>query len=119
MKIPTKCPICNGEMYIETIKCKECGTAVTNKFAMSKFDKLTESQVDFVLTFLGVEGNIKDMEKALGISYPTVKSRLSEIQQALNLNEKSKAERQLDILSQIESGSLSVEEAVKMLKKEN
>lgn len=117
IKIPTTCPICGGETYIESVKCNSCHTQITNKFALSKFDKLTENQIEFVLTFLGVEGNIKEMEKALGISYPTVKSRLMEIQQLLGLNVKSKVDKQMEILEKIENKQISVEQALELLSK--
>jgi hypothetical protein len=119
MKTPTKCPICGGKLHVTSLTCDSCHTTITNAFDTSPFAVLTDTQTDFVLTFLGVEGNIKDMEKALGISYPTVKARLAEIQTALQLNAKSKAETELNILLAIEKGELTADEAVKLLKKEN
>ncbi|MCM1042833.1 MAG: DUF2089 domain-containing protein [Corallococcus sp.] len=116
LKIPAKCPICGGETFVETVRCQKCNTAIVNKFGVSVFDKLTEEQLDFVLKFIGVEGNIREMEKALGVSYPTVKARLAEIQNILGLKQRSKAEKQMDVLEQLESGALSVEKAMELLK---
>lgn len=116
LKVPAKCPVCSADTYIESVRCPSCQTAVTNKFAINRFDKLSEVQVDFILTFIGVEGNIKEMEKALGISYPTVKSRLGEIQQLLGLKRKNQSAKQMEVLQQIERGELSVDAAIKIIK---
>lgn len=115
MKAPGKCPCCEGKMQIATIKCKKCGTVVANNFEFSEFDRLSAEQTKFLLAFIGCEGNIKEMEKILSISYPTVKSRLSMIKQALNL-EAAVQLNSSEAIDKLESGEISVAEALKLIK---
>ncbi len=118
LKIPAVCPICGDDTYVESVRCVKCGTSIANKFALGKFDKLTSAQTEFVLAFLGCEGNIKEMEKVLGVSYPTVKARLAEIQNVLGLSRKSKADKQMEILVRIDKGEIDVDKAMELLQKE-
>jgi len=73
---------------------------------------------EFVKTFICNQGNIKEVEKALGISYPTVKNRLTEIVNVLcpssNIENK---EFSTSVLDEIDRGEISVEEAIKKIKK--
>ncbi len=114
MKVPDKCPVCGGELHIKTVCCDSCNTQFTNDYQPGRLSVLNDGQVQFVLTFLACEGNIKDMERALGISYPTVKARLQEIQRTLGIEQKE--DRKLDILNKIAEGQLTVDEALEMLK---
>lgn len=114
MKAPGKCPCCEGKMQIETIKCKKCGTAITNNFEFSIFDRLNSEQTKFLLGFIGTEGNIKEMEKKFSISYPTVKSRLTLIKQALDLETVSQTDS-VEIIDRLEAGEISAQEALKLL----
>ncbi|MEG2014278.1 MAG: DUF2089 family protein [Clostridia bacterium] len=115
LKIPTKCPICGKNTYATVVKCGSCGTTMSNKFEFSKFERLTEKEAEFVLAFIDCEGSIKDMEKTLNVSYPTVKSRLAEIKCKLGLSVK-KTDSKLDLLKKIGEGQLDPEDVIKILK---
>lgn len=78
-KVLNNCPVCNSKLTIERLKCDKCKTVIENRFHLSKFDYFNEEQQNFIETFIRCSGSIKDVEKALGISYPTVKSKLNEI----------------------------------------
>lgn len=107
------CPVCNGELIITEYKCPACDTSIKGKFSTSDFGSLNSTQLDFVKTFLCAEGNIKEVGRMLKISYPTVKNRLSEITSILCPD---KGDEKLSLLSKIENGELSVEDAIKKLK---
>jgi hypothetical protein len=85
---------------------------------VSEFSKLDNKQLDFIKTFIKTKGNIKEMEKELGISYPTVRTRLDEISVALGVEggDGSKKDN-ADILEMLEKGELSIEEALNIIKK--
>ena len=72
-KVITKCPVCDSKLTVTKLNCKKCGTIVENDFEFSKFAYLPSEQLDFIEIFLKARGNIKDVEKELGISYPTVR----------------------------------------------
>lgn len=66
-------------------ECDECSTVIENSFTFSKFEMLNDDQLRFLEIFLQYRGNIKDVEKALGISYPTVRGKLDEINEGIKV----------------------------------
>lgn len=119
-KVITKCPVCMEEMKIMKLKCNHCNTIIENEFSISKFDRLSKEQLNFVEVFLACRGNIKDVEKQLGISYPTVRGKLDEINNELGLTIKkdiAKAKEKEKIMDMLENKEISSEEAINLLKK--
>lgn len=115
LKVPTTCPVCGKRTHVAVVKCDNCGTTVNNKFDFSAFEKLDDKQTEFVLSFIECEGSIKDMEKKLGISYPTVKARLAEIKRVLGLGDNGKSYR-MSVLDDLSKGEIDVEAALKLIK---
>ena len=110
-----KCPICNKDLYVKTLKCKSCGSEVTGEFYLSPFDKLTKDQLDFALVFIRCQGNIKNIEKVMGISYPTVKKNIDELCSALGIVlEKEEISRD-EVKRRLKNGEISFEEAEELL----
>ena len=77
-KVLSKCPVCNQNFKVMKLRCTGCNTVVENEFSLSKFDYLSTQQLYFIETFIKCRGSIKDVEKELGISYPTVRAKLDE-----------------------------------------
>ena len=119
-KAPTTCPVCQGEYEITALTCTKCGSQLNGHFHGCDFCSLSPEDEFFVLTFLKCRGSIKDVEKELGISYPTVRGRLDKIIAALGLSATlSKDEIRLErknILEQLENGEITVEEATELIK---
>lgn len=113
----TKCPVCEGELIITRYECDNCRTKIEGNFQQNGFSELNNEQIEFIKVFLVSHGSIKEVEKQLGISYPTVKNRLSEIVKVITGKELEQP-RSLDVLELIEQGNLSVEDALKILVKE-
>ncbi len=117
-KVITKCPVCTKEMKIMKLKCNHCNTIIENEFSISKFDRLSKEQLNFVEVFLACRGNIKDVEKQLGISYPTVRGKLDEINHYQGLSiKKYKRKQNVKIIDMLENKEISSEEAINLLKK--
>ncbi|WP_289292991.1 DUF2089 domain-containing protein [Romboutsia ilealis] len=117
-KVITKCPVCTKEMKIMKLKCNHCNTTIENEFSISKFDRLSKEQLNFVEVFLACRGNIKDVEKQLGISYPTVRGKLDEINHELGLSIKKDTRKEKEkIMDMLENKEISSEEAINLLKK--
>jgi hypothetical protein len=113
----SKCPACgNSRFEVERIRCTNCGTAVEGKFSQSKLGNLNLENERFVETFLRCRGNIKDVEKELGISYPTVRSRLDRVIKALGYAGDDTGNIRKEILEALEKEEIKPEEAVKALK---
>jgi hypothetical protein len=79
------CPVCAGELEISRLHCASCGTTIEGEFGVGRFGRLTREQMALLESFLRSRGNLKEMERALGISYPTVRARVEALVQALGL----------------------------------
>ena len=122
--LPSQCPICGGEVVVTQINCRDCNTTINGQFSSSTFSQLTPKQMDFVETFVRLEGKITHMEKELGYSYPTIRKLLHDVIRALGYepggdetSELSEDERQ-KILSDLDEGAISYEDAMKLLQDE-
>ncbi len=111
-----KCPVCNLDLEIKEYYCRDCDVTIRGSFSQGDLSALSLAQQEFVKVFLMAQGSIKEVEKRLKISYPTVKSRLSEITDVIGERDQEHADM-TDILSNIEGGELTVEQAIEHIKK--
>jgi hypothetical protein len=81
----TECPACRGRLYPKVLRCADCGLEVTTRYAGNEFAELDADDLHLLRIFVVCEGHIRDMEAALGVSYPTVKSRLAALRARLGL----------------------------------
>lgn len=125
-KIPHRCPVCDHEMRITKLTCTHCPTKIEGEFSSCKFCRLPAEQLDFVEAFIKCRGNIKEVEKELGISYPTVRSRLDSVIEALGyrvekekekVNSQEESNRRQAILEALERGEISPQEAAQQMRK--
>lgn len=116
-KVISKCPICNSKLNIVKLRCNKCGTVIENDFEFSKFEYLEEEYLNFMEIFLKCRGNIKDVEKELGVSYPTVRAKLDELVFALGYTVAKKAAvGNKEVLDMLENGDISAEQAINMIR---
>ena len=101
---------------IERIRLKDKNIAIEGSFDLPPFAQLSSENVLFITAFVRSHGSIKDMEAQFGISYPTVKNRLNAIADELPFFEVNPPTPKRDILDEIESGKISVDEALKRMK---
>jgi hypothetical protein len=85
------CPVCQGELMISRLHCRSCGTALEGEFGVGRFGRLSREQLSLLESFLRSRGNLKEMERELGISYPTVRSRVDALVRAIGLGEGDEA----------------------------
>ena len=115
-KVITKCPVCDSKLKIAKLKCTTCGTVIENDFEFSSFHNLDSEQLYFAETFIKCRGNIKEVEKELCISYPTVRAKLDDLVSSLGYNmQKPNTSSGKEIIDMLEKGEISPEEAVKIL----
>lgn len=114
------CPICQHTLHVTKLACNHCHTVIENDFSLSKFATFTKEQMDFIEVFLLKRGNIKEVEKALGISYPTVRGKLNEVISLLGHEAAAKNEnneiRKSEIIAMLDQGEITAEEAITLLK---
>ena len=124
-KAPGKCPVCGEKLSITKLGCPKCSTVIEGDFQPCEFCRLPEEDLDFVKVFIRCRGNIKDVEKELGISYPTVRGKLDSVIRGLGYevpskelikeNEDKTAARN-EILDQLSKGEISPKEATERIK---
>ncbi len=119
-QVPAACPVCGGEYEITKCTCTKCGSELAGHFSGCDFCNLNDDEQYFVLTFLKCRGSIKDMEKELGISYPTVRGRLDAVIQKLGLavvpSAEDLKEQRRKIFDQLEKGEITADQAAEMIK---
>src|SRR6185436_16240661 len=113
-KLITRCPFCGDELAITRLSCCGCTTQIDSQLEIPLFFRLPPDLQEFVLIFLRCQGKIRDVEKELGISYPTVIKRLDLVNVLLG-NQVAPSGRK-DILEQLERGEITVQEATQLLK---
>jgi hypothetical protein len=114
------CPACNHELMIAKYRCPNCHTEVTGQFESCRFCHLDPQIQNFILVFIAQRGNIKLVEKELGISYPTVKKNLQSAIAALGIDTESSRSRisfdeKMDILERLDKGEIDYHTAMAML----
>ena len=118
---PAQCPVCGETMVVTKLKCSHCGTELSGEFSPCRFCRLEEKHLQFVETFLRCRGSIKEVERALGVSYPTVKNMLDAALTALGLDEKPELralrekEERAEILQRLSDGEIDVDTAIEAL----
>ena len=116
-KMIHKCPVCDShKLEIAKLRCASCGTTVEGNFSVSKLGSLPWEHQEFIEVFLSCRGNIKDVERELGISYPTVRGKLDRVIHALGFTESDDLDRRREILSSLEKKEITPEEAMNALK---
>jgi hypothetical protein len=122
--LPGNCPFCGGAIDVTAFACRDCDAAVEGRFVPNKLAALDAAQAEFVLAFVKNRGNIKELERELGVSYPTVRARLDDVIRALGFKvgedaavaEEARA-RRADVLAAVERGEMTAAEAADALKK--
>ena len=119
-QVISRCPVCDGELRVIKLGCESCDTVIENRFALSRFDYLSQEELYFTETFIRCRGNIKEVEKELKISYPTVRARLDSIIKKLGYEDDGRQDEEMikreSVLKALEQGEITVDEAIRKLK---
>ncbi len=119
--LPTKCPLCGGDVTVTRIYCRNCDTTIEGHFQGGPFSQLTPEQLAFIEMFVRNEGRINRMENELGLSYPTIRNRLHEVIRALGYEPGGEEpagisnELRQRVLEDLDQGRISAEEAMRIL----
>lgn len=128
----TQCPSCDSSLRITELSCTQCGTRLQGRFPEAPLARLSAEHQRFVETFVRCRGVIRDVERVLGVSYPTVRARLDNVVVALEeaLSEDSgestpsqnrpeerwREQRRNELLRQVEAGVLDAADAAEALR---
>jgi hypothetical protein len=133
-KLFNKCPACGGRIVLTECRCASCDLQLRGDFQLGPFAHLSEDQMAFVRVFLLARGNLTEVERTLGISYPTIRNKLDEINSALSEASQAKAatpqielpavqkpagseDDRREILKKVASGQFTPAEALEQLQK--
>ena len=113
-RAPSDCPVCGEHLAVTRLGCAACGSELAGVFSSCEFCALTTAETDMLRVFLASRGNLREVEKHLGVSYPTARSRFADLLRKLGLSDEPEPEPRLtreQILAEVASGALSPVEA--------
>lgn len=119
--VPGHCPVCDERMIITRLHCPNCDVTVEGRFSLGRLAMLSPDQLEFVEVFLRCDGKIKRVEDELGVSYPTVRSRLNDVITSMGYeapgteDDDMTPEERRQVLDDLAAGRISTKEAVKLL----
>jgi hypothetical protein len=119
-KILEECPSCGGALEVTRLNCTSCQTIILGQWRPCTFCTLSPESSRFLLTFVQCRGNVKEMERELGISYWTVRRQVDELIAELGIEaapaeEVDTTAQELEILEQVNEGQISPDEALEAL----
>jgi hypothetical protein len=117
MRTPMSCcPICKARLEPIKLQCTSCELTMEGRLPISRLSMLSAEQQQFVEAFLVARGNIKEVEKELGISYPTVRKKLDEVIDTLGYAPQTERLEQHEILDAIDRGEMTPQEGIALMK---
>jgi hypothetical protein len=101
---------------LSRLGCQSCGTELSGLFEPCEFCGLADEDRDLLRVFLASRGNMKELERHLGVSYPTARARFDALLDRLGVaGVPAPARSRLDILESLARGELDVDEAQQQL----
>ena len=116
-KIIERCPSCSDDLLVTELRCARCETVIRGRYRPSLFDRLDENDLRFVEAFVLSKGNVKEMERDLGVSYWSIRNRLTEVVERLQLGQVDAARTALQACVDLDPGSAVAVEARRFLER--
>jgi len=117
-----QCPVCHDTLTVTRLHCRTCDTTIEGHFTLGRLYELSAEQLNFVEIFIRCEGKINRVEQELGMSYPAVRARLTEVIEAMGyeVGEPERTpvseETRREILAELSAGTISADEALQILR---
>ncbi len=105
-------------LVVERVRLADRNIAIEGSFELPQLARLSLEDQIFVTAFVRGHGSIKEMERVFGVSYPTIKARLTRIANSLEFVESNPAPSQAEILDRLKRGEITAEEAIRELEAE-
>jgi hypothetical protein len=114
--LPTNQPY--GEPLVTRLTYPNAGVNLEGQFRLNEFAVLPPEHLEFLRLYIKVRGNLKEVERILGLSYPTIRSRFEGLLRALGYEAASdESDQKDDIISALEKGEIDVNAALEKLRK--
>jgi hypothetical protein len=131
--MPTRCPVSGDPLEITRLEAPTSGVVIEGRFVPNEFALMPEKQLEFLRLFVRTRGNLKEIERILGVSYPTVRQRMESMLQSLGYQAdegveatreqfeqdqqaRAKQRAKSDILAALERGDISPQQATDQLR---
>ena len=119
---PSDCPVCGDRLRVTSLGCESCGTQLSGRFSGCAYCALGAGDQKMLRTFLVSRGNMKDLARELGVSYPTARQRFAELLVRLGVENAAESSApsagpvdREDVLRRLASGELDLDEAAALL----
>jgi len=113
---PSTCPVCNHRLALTRLSCPECETELSGAFAQCEFCVLSDEDREVLRVFLASRGNMKDLERHLGVSYPTARARFDGLLAKLGIEKAAApAPSRVELMEQVARGEIDIDEALRRL----
>lgn len=122
---PRHCPVCGDDLTLTRLTCESCDTELSGAFRSCEFCALDEAQRELLRVFLASRGNLKDLQRHLGVSYPTARARFAELLETLGIDGGAGDEdgsgtepaddAELEVLERLARGEIDADEAARQL----
>jgi hypothetical protein len=100
-------------IIVERVRFVEKDIAIEGRFELPQLARLAMDDQIFITAFVRSHGSIKEMERIFGVSYPTIKSRLTRIANSLEFVETNPTPSKAEILARLQQGEISAEDAIR------
>ena len=100
-------------IVVERVRLTEKDIAIEGRFELPQLARLSMEDQVFITAFVRSHGSIKEMEQVFGVSYPTIKSRLTRIANSLEFVETNPLPSRTEILDRLRRGEISAQDAIK------
>ena len=114
---PLVCPVCSEHLALTRLSCPACSTELSGMFETCEFCALSDDDRDVLRVFLASRGNMKDLERHLGVSYPTARARFDALlgKMGIERSASAPASTRLELMEQVARGEIEIDEALKRL----
>lgn len=114
---PLVCPVCSGRLALTRLSCPSCSTELSGVFATCEFCGLSDDDREVLRVFLASRGNMKELERHLGVSYPTARARFDALLGKMGIERPAAAptSSRLELMEQVARGDIEIDEALKRL----
>ncbi|MFZ0761318.1 MAG: DUF2089 domain-containing protein [Candidatus Sulfotelmatobacter sp.] len=102
-------------IVVERIRLTEKDIAIEGRFELPQLARLNLEDQVFIVAFVRSHGSIKEMEQVFGVSYPTIKSRLTRIARSLEFVDTDPQPTRAEILDRLKRGEIDAESAIREL----
>jgi hypothetical protein len=115
---PSNCPVCNHRLATTRLTCPECSTELSGAFTSCEFCVLTDEDRDLLRVFLASRGNMKELERHLGVSYPTARARFDALLAKIGIDRPAPAATpigRVELMERVARGEMTIDEALSRL----